>query len=45
MGTISATGFPNLVIRTEVLVLRTSSTTARHVALNFEMAISFIPQS
>jgi len=39
-GTISATGTPNLVIRMGLRVLRTRSTTARQVALNFEMAIS-----
>lgn len=41
-GTTSATGWPNRVIRTDLPVRRTSSRTARHVALNLEMAISFI---
>jgi hypothetical protein len=39
-GTTSATGLPKRVIRTGVPVRRTSSTTARHVALNLETAIS-----
>jgi len=39
-GTISATGFPNLVTKIGLPVLCTSSSTARHVALNFEIAIS-----
>jgi hypothetical protein len=38
----SATGFPNRVIRTGFFVLRTRSSTARHVALNLEMAIRSI---
>jgi hypothetical protein len=39
-GTTSATGTPNRVIRMGLRVLRTRSRTARHVALNLEMAIS-----
>jgi hypothetical protein len=39
-GKISATGSPNLVTRIGFLVFRTCSRTERHVALNFDMAIS-----
>ncbi len=39
-GTTSATGLPNRVIRTGFFVARTCSSTARHLALNSEMAIS-----
>ena len=42
-GTTSATGCPNRVTRTGAPVRRTSSSTARHVALNLEIAISRIP--
>ena len=42
VGTTSATGRPNLVTRTGAPVRRTSSRTARHVALNLEIAISRI---
>lgn len=41
-GTISATGFPNRVTLTGAPVRRTSSNTAKHVALNLEIAISRI---
>src|SRR6202030_2395045 len=41
-GTTSATGTPNRVTRMGLRVLRTRSRTARHVALNLEMAISSI---
>lgn len=41
-GTISATGSPKRVTRIGWPVLRTRSSTARHVALNFEMAIRSI---
>src|SRR5690349_1099273 len=41
-GTTSATGFPKRVIRTGLPVRLTSSSTARHVALNLEIAISRI---
>src|SRR5664280_2423096 len=41
-GTTSATGFPKRVTRTGLRVRLTSSITARHVALNFEIAISRI---
>src|ERR1035441_8853869 len=41
-GTTSATGRPNLVTRTGAPVRRTSSSTAKHVALNLEIAISCI---
>ena len=43
-GVISATGLPKRVTRTGVRVLRTFSSTARQVALNFEMAISCMAQ-
>ncbi len=39
-GTTSATGRPNRVTRTGAPVFRTSSRTARHVALNLDIAIS-----
>jgi hypothetical protein len=39
-GTTSATGLPNRVIRTGLPVRLTSSRTAKHVALNLEIAIS-----
>jgi len=39
-GTISATGSPNRVMRMGLPVRRTRLRTARHVALNFEIAIS-----
>ena len=39
-GTTSATGSPKRVISTGCLVFRTRSKTARHFALNLEMAIS-----
>src|ERR1700688_2190803 len=39
-GTTSATGFPKRVTRIGVFVDRTRSSTARHLALNSEMAIS-----
>src|ERR1700674_3445263 len=39
-GTTSATGFPNRVTRIGFFVERTRSSTARHLALNSEMAIS-----
>src|SRR5438270_12542816 len=39
-GTTSATGFPKRVIRIGRWVLRTLSSSARHFALNSEMAIS-----
>jgi hypothetical protein len=39
-GITSATGCPNRVTRTGAPVRRTSSSTARHVALNLEIAIS-----
>src|ERR1041385_5315482 len=38
-GTTSATGLPKRVIKTGFFVRRTRSTTARQVALNFDMAI------
>ena len=41
-GTTSAIGLPNRVMRTGVPVVRTSSSTARQVALNFKIAISRI---
>src|SRR6185312_8726491 len=41
-GTTSATACPNRVTRTGAPVRRTSSSTARQVALNFEIAISRI---
>src|SRR5882762_7417750 len=41
-GTTSATGFPNRVTRIGFFVERTRSRTARHLALNSEMAISCI---
>src|SRR5277367_6430811 len=41
-GTTSATGLPNRVMRIGFLVARTCSSTARHLALNSEMAISCI---
>ena len=41
-GTTSATGRPNLVTLTGAPVRRTSSRTAKHVALNLEIAISRI---
>src|SRR5207248_11060003 len=41
-GPNSATGLPNLVIRTRCLVFWTSSTMARHLALNSEIAISLM---
>src|SRR5438445_13433549 len=44
-GTISATGLPRRVMRKGFLVLRTCSSSARHLALNSEMAISCIGQS
>src|ERR1039457_6546746 len=40
VGTTSATGRPNRVTRTGAPVRRTSSRTAKHVALNLEIAIS-----
>src|ERR1700688_2764347 len=39
-GTTSATGFPKRVTRIGFFVERTRSSTARHLALNSEMAIS-----
>src|SRR2546428_6006691 len=42
VGITSATGFPNRVTRTGLRVLRTFSSTARQVALNFEIGISFM---
>jgi hypothetical protein len=42
VGTTSATGRPNRVTRTGAPVRRTSSRTAKHVALNFEIGISRI---
>jgi hypothetical protein len=39
-GITSATGLPNRVMRTGFFVAQTSSSTARHFALNSEMAIS-----
>jgi hypothetical protein len=42
VGTTSATGRPNRVTRTGAPVRRTSSRTAKHVALNLEIAISRI---
>src|SRR5208282_1170037 len=42
-GTTSATGFPKRVTRIGFLVERTRSSTARHLALNSEMAISCMP--
>ena len=39
-GTTSARGLPKRVIRTGLRVFLTRSITARHVALNFETAIS-----
>src|SRR5277367_3080626 len=41
-GMTSATGLPTRVIRTGFYVARTCSSTARHLALNAEMAISCI---
>src|SRR3984957_15236515 len=41
-GTTSATGCPKRVTRMGLRVLRTSSRMPRHLALNSEMAISFI---
>src|SRR5260370_13346435 len=41
-GTTSATGFPKRVTRIGFFVERTRSSTARHLALNSEMAISCI---
>ena len=41
-GVTSATGLPKRVTRTGTPDLRTSSRTARHVALNLEIGISFI---
>ena len=41
-GTISATGLPKRVTRRGFLVWRTCSSRARHLALNSEMATSFI---
>ena len=41
-GTISATGFPNRVIRIGCLVFWTWSRIARHLALNSEIATSFM---
>src|SRR5512143_2767677 len=41
-GTISATGSPNRVISKGVLVFWTSSSMARHFALNSEMATLFM---
>jgi hypothetical protein len=43
-GTTSATGSPNLVTRFGLRVLRTRSRTAKHVALNLEIAISSMMQ-
>jgi len=43
-GTISATGAPKRVTSTGFPVFRTRSSTARHVALNFEIAISSTPR-
>src|ERR1700687_5543262 len=41
-GTTSATGWPKRVTRIGLRVLRTSSRMPRHLALNSEMAMSFI---
>jgi hypothetical protein len=41
-GTTSATGLPNRVMRTGRFVFLTCSITAKHVALNFEIGISFM---
>ena len=41
-GTTSATGLPNRVMRTGRFVFLTCSRTAKHVALNFEIGISFM---
>src|SRR5258706_10980212 len=41
-GTTSATGLPKRVTRIDLRVLRTSSKMPRHLALNSEMATSFI---
>src|SRR6266852_6922326 len=41
-GTMSATGLPKRVTRMGCLVVRTCSSTCRQVALNLEIAISFI---
>ena len=41
-GTISATGLPKRVIRIGLRVLRTCSSIPRHLALNSDMATSFI---
>jgi len=43
-GNTSATGRPKRVIRSGFLVLHTRSKSARHFALNSEMAISCIPR-
>jgi hypothetical protein len=40
----SATGLPKRVTSTGFLVLRTSSHTDKHVALNFEIAICSTPE-
>ena len=42
-GPISAIGFPKRVTRIGFFVFRTCSKTDRHVALNFEIAISSMP--
>src|SRR2546423_10295817 len=44
-GTTSATGLPRRVMRRGFLVLLTSSSKERHLALNSEMAISCIKSS
>lgn len=44
-GTTSATGLPKRVTRIGLRVLRTSSRMPRHLALNLDMAISFIIES
>src|SRR5258708_11746995 len=44
-GTTSATGSPKRVTRTGMRVLRTCSRMPRHLALNSEMATSFMPRS
>ena len=41
-ATTSATGFPNRVMRTGRFVFLTCSRTAKQVALNFEIGISFM---
>src|SRR5580704_2765837 len=43
-GTISATGLPKRVTRRGFFVWRTSSSRARHLALNSEIATSFMDQ-